>query len=184
MKILPHSDIDNFYVPCCIYFIYFHIFYFPWRFIPWITICLNWNLEFSIIGRSRYAIKKETFQFTVRDAVAVLNAQEYLITKKKRLRSRQKKLKACDLSSLTEFLPELKPPRQSKPAAECKLNSKSRQKQILKEGKRLSMVLNHQAFQADPLGSILNTTEHTTCCGGEAEEKNKQKRREEFEGKD
>ncbi|KAJ7013462.1 hypothetical protein NC653_003209 [Populus alba x Populus x berolinensis] len=90
----------------------------------------------------------------VRDAVAVLNAQEYLITKKNKLRSRQKKLKACDLSSLTEFLPELKSPRQSKPAAECKLNSKSRQKQILKDGKRLSMVLNHQAFQADPLGSI------------------------------
>ncbi|KAJ6965127.1 hypothetical protein NC652_003134 [Populus alba x Populus x berolinensis] len=159
MKILPHSDIDNFCVPCCIYFIYFHIFYFPWRFIPWITICLNWNLEFSIMGGQE-----------VRDAVAVLNAQEYLITKKNKLRSRQRKLKACDPSSLTEFLPELKPPRQSKPAAECKLNSKSRQKQILKEGKRLSMVPNHQAFQADPLDPFIDTTEHTTCCGGEAED--------------
>ncbi|XP_061956685.1 uncharacterized protein LOC133678405 [Populus nigra] len=155
MKILPHSDINNFCVPCCIYFIYFHIFYFPWRFIPWITICLSWNLEFSIMGRStRYAIKERNLPIhQVRDAVAILNAQE-LITKKNKLLSRQKKLKACDLSSLTEFLPALKPPRQSKPVAEFKLNSKTRQKLILKEGKRLSMVLNHQAFQADALGSI------------------------------
>ncbi|XP_011030407.1 PREDICTED: uncharacterized protein LOC105129864 isoform X2 [Populus euphratica] len=132
MKILPHSDIDNFCAPCYIYFIYFHIFHFPWRFS---TLDFNlFKLDLRIFNHGkvlkvRYKERNLPIH-QVRDAVADLNAQE-LITKKNKLRSRQKKLKACDLSSLTELLPELKPPRQSKPAAECKLNSKSRKKQIL-----------------------------------------------------
>uniref|UniRef100_A0A6N2KF30 Uncharacterized protein n=1 Tax=Salix viminalis TaxID=40686 RepID=A0A6N2KF30_SALVM len=71
-----------------------------------------------------------------------------------KLRSRQKKLKAHELSSLTEFLPELKPPRQSKPASEFKLNSKSRQK----------------LMRADPLGSI---HQHSQSTQPVAEEKPK-----------
>jgi len=54
--------------------------------------------------------------------------KQFLFIQKKKLRSRQKKLKAYDLSTLTEFLPELKSSQQSKPTAEFKLNSKSRQK--------------------------------------------------------
>lgn len=47
---------------------------------------------------------------------------------KKKLWSRQKKLKAYDLSSLSEFLPELKTLWQPSPAAQFKLNCKSMQK--------------------------------------------------------
>ena len=46
---------------------------------------------------------------------------------KKKLRSRQKKLKVYNLSSLSEFLPEMKV-RQQLTTAEFKLNCKSRQK--------------------------------------------------------
>ncbi|EEF28285.1 putative ribosome biogenesis protein slx9-like [Ricinus communis] len=97
--------------------------------------------------------KKVQFYTKVRDTIASLNAQKS-ITKKKKLRSREKKLKAYDLSSLTEFLPELRSPQQPTTAAELKLNCKSRQKLILKEGKQLSAVLNHPAFRSDPLGAI------------------------------
>ncbi|KDP47140.1 hypothetical protein JCGZ_22136 [Jatropha curcas] len=97
--------------------------------------------------------KKLQFYTKVRDTVASLNAQKS-INKKKKLRSRQKKLKAYDLSTLTEFLPELNAPKQPTPTSEFKLNCKSRQKLILKEAKQLSTVLNHPAFQSDPLEAI------------------------------
>lgn len=141
---------------------------------------MDCNFEPSVMGKSRQDAaskadrkfeKKVQFYSKVRDTVSVLTAQKS-ITKKKKLRSRQKKLKAYDLSTLTEFLPELKSPQQSKPAAEFKLNSKSRQKLILKEGKQLSMVLNHPAFQADPLGSI---HQHLLSTQPVAEEKPKKK---------
>ncbi|KAB5541303.1 hypothetical protein DKX38_014277 [Salix brachista] len=103
--------------------------------------------------------KKVQFYSKVRDTVSVLNAKKS-ITKKKKLRSRQKKLKAYDLSTLTDFLPELKSPQQSKPVDE------------LKEGKQLSVVLNHPAFQADPLGSI---HQHLLSTQPVAEEKPKKK---------
>ncbi|KAK8562890.1 hypothetical protein V6N13_018558 [Hibiscus sabdariffa] len=96
--------------------------------------------------------KKFQFYAKVRDTVASLTAKKD-ITKKK-LRSRQKKLKAYDLSALSEFLPELKASKQQTPANDFKLNCKSRQQLILKEGKQLSAVLEHPAFQADPLAAI------------------------------
>ncbi|KAF2318664.1 hypothetical protein GH714_009699 [Hevea brasiliensis] len=109
----------------------------------------------SMTKADRKFEKKLEFYAKVRDTVASLTAQKS-ITKKKKLRSRQKKLKAYDLSALTEFLPELtaSQKQQSTPAAEFKLNCKSRQKLILKEGKQLGTVLNHPAFQSDPLGAI------------------------------
>ncbi|KAK9990094.1 hypothetical protein SO802_025079 [Lithocarpus litseifolius] len=73
--------------------------------------------------------KKHQFYTEVRDTVAALSAQK-AIEKKKKLRSRQKKLKAYDLSSLSEFLPELKTLWQPSPAAQFKLNCKSMQKLI------------------------------------------------------
>ena len=55
-------------------------------------------------------------------------ANELIVShQKKKLRSRQKKLKAYDLSAMSEFLPELKAPKQPIPAAKFKLNCKSRQ---------------------------------------------------------
>lgn len=97
--------------------------------------------------------KKLQFYAKVRDTVSSLTAKKD-ITKKKKLRSRQKKLKAYDLSTLSEFLPELKAAKQPTAAADFKLNCKSRQQLILKEGKQLSAVLKHPAFQADPLAAI------------------------------
>ncbi|PON73965.1 ribosome biogenesis protein [Parasponia andersonii] len=107
-----------------------------------------------------------------------------MLYRKKKLRSRQKKLKAYDLSSLSEFLPKFKKSQQP-PPADWKLNCKSRQKLMsvcnhpfeglpfpfilllklvlssrihftvrLKEAKQLSTVLKHPAFQSDPLPSI------------------------------
>ncbi|XP_050147329.1 uncharacterized protein LOC126622598 [Malus sylvestris] len=66
--------------------------------------------------------------------------------KKKKFHIRRKKLNAYDISSLSEFLPDLKDSLELTPAAKFKL--------ILKEGKRLSALVNHPAFQADPLGAI------------------------------
>ncbi|KAK6282539.1 hypothetical protein POUND7_016364 [Theobroma cacao] len=121
--------------------------------------------------------KKLQFYSKVRDTVASLTAKKditkvidsYLQTllicgefanehvvsyQKKKLRSRQRKLKAYDLSALSEVLPELKAPKEPTPAAEFKLNCKSRKELILREGKQLSAVLKHPAFQADPLAAI------------------------------
>ncbi|OVA15904.1 hypothetical protein BVC80_1821g67 [Macleaya cordata] len=103
--------------------------------------------------------KKLEFYSKVRDTVASLGAKK-AIGKKKKLRSRQKKLKAYDLSSLTEFLPELKNPRQPAPT-NLKLNCKSRQKLVEKESERLKTVLSHPAFQSDPLAAIHQHLEST-----------------------
>lgn len=88
----------------------------------------------------------------VKQTVASLAAQK-AIAKKKKVSSRQKKLKAYDLSTLTEFLPNLKASQQPKPA-EFKLKSKTRKNLVLKEGNQLQAVLTHPAFQSDPLGAI------------------------------
>ncbi|OMO63287.1 hypothetical protein COLO4_32605 [Corchorus olitorius] len=111
------------------------------------------------------------FYGKVGDTVASLTAKKD-ITKKKKLRSRQRKLKAYDLAALTEFLPELQAPKQPTPAADFKLNCKSRKKLILREGKQLSAVQNHPAFQADPLAAIHQHLQNTQPV---SEEKPKKK---------
>ncbi|XP_010244257.1 PREDICTED: uncharacterized protein LOC104588134 isoform X2 [Nelumbo nucifera] len=103
--------------------------------------------------KNRKFEKKLQFYAKIRDMVASLHAKK-TISKKKKLRNRQKKLKAYDLSSLAEFLPELKAPRQPAPETNFKLNSKSRRKLVEKEGEQLRKVLNHPAFQTDPLSAI------------------------------
>ncbi|KAL4278249.1 hypothetical protein GQ457_03G003250 [Hibiscus cannabinus] len=50
--------------------------------------------------------------------------------------------------------PLLKASKLQTPASDFKLNCKSRQQLILKEGKQLTAVLEHPAFQADPLAAI------------------------------
>ncbi|XP_062092171.1 uncharacterized protein LOC133798018 isoform X2 [Humulus lupulus] len=97
----------------------------------------------------------------------------FVLLWKKKLRSRQKKLKPYDLSSLTEFLPELKNCQQPTPA-EFKLNCKSRKKLILKEAKQMSTVLNHPAFQLDPLAALAQHLESTQPV---IEEKPKKKKK-------
>ncbi|KAL9415209.1 hypothetical protein AB3S75_043481 [Citrus x aurantiifolia] len=114
--------------------------------------------------------KKLQFYSKVRDTVASLTAKK-AITKKKKLRSRQKKLKVYNLSTLSESLPELKAPRQPIPAADLKLNCKARQKLIVKEGKQLNTVLNHPAFQVDPLAAINQHLESTQPVSDEKPKK-------------
>ncbi|KAJ8538405.1 hypothetical protein K7X08_014945 [Anisodus acutangulus] len=94
--------------------------------------------------------KKLEFYAKVRQTVTSLAAQKSIA---KKVRSRQKILKAYDLSTLSEFLPDLNASQQPKPAA-FKLKSKTRQNLVLKEGNQLRAVINHPAFQSDPLGAI------------------------------
>lgn len=96
--------------------------------------------------------KKIQFYERVGETIATLNAQK-TITKKK-LRRRKRDLKAFDLTALSEFLPGLKTPKQKTSDTELKVNCKSRLKFVLKETKQMGTVLNHPAFQADPLGAI------------------------------
>ncbi|CAN4122244.1 unnamed protein product [Withania somnifera] len=113
--------------------------------------------------------KKLEFYAKVRHTVASLATQKTI--SKKKVRSRQKKLKAYDLSTLTEFLPELKGSPKPKPA-EFKLKSKTRKNLVLKEGNQLQAVINHPAFQSDPLGAI---HQHLQSTQPAAEEKPKRR---------
>ncbi|CAN6349292.1 unnamed protein product [Urochloa humidicola] len=94
--------------------------------------------------------KKLSFYSKVKDAVTSLNAKK-TISKKKNQSRRQKKLKAYDLSALSEFLPEPAAPEQK---TEAKLNCKSRQTLVLQEAAHLKAVLNNLQFQLDPFAAI------------------------------
>ncbi|PSS29311.1 Ribosome biogenesis protein slx9-like [Actinidia chinensis var. chinensis] len=118
--------------------------------------------------------KKLEFYAKVRDTVASLSAQK-AISKKTKVRSRKKKLKAYDLSTLSEFLPDLKAPRQQTPT-EFKLNSKSRQNLVLKEANQLKTVLSHPAFQLDPLAAIHQHLQSTQPVEDEKPERKNIKR--------
>ncbi|KAL8223839.1 hypothetical protein R6Q57_019314 [Mikania cordata] len=85
---------------------------------------------------------------------------EFYSSKKKKLRTRQKKLKAYNLSSLSEFLPDLESFKQV-PPADFKVTSKSRQKLVMKEANQLKTVLNNPTFQADPLAAIHQHLQNT-----------------------
>lgn len=113
--------------------------------------------------------KKLQFYAKVKDTVASLSARK-AINKKKRIRRRQKRSKAYNLSSLSEFLPELKAPRQQT-AADLKLNGKSRQKLVLHEGKQLKTVLSHPEFQKDLMAAIRQHLESTQPVMDEKPEK-------------
>lgn len=102
--------------------------------------------------------KKLQFYSKVRDSVTALTSQKSI--SKKKNRSRRKKLKAYDLSSLSEVLPELKSSQQKAPV-EVKLNSKTRHNLVLKESNQLKAVINHPAFQSDPLGAIYQHLQST-----------------------
>ncbi|KAF7009625.1 hypothetical protein CFC21_024139 [Triticum aestivum] len=96
--------------------------------------------------------KKLSFYTKVKDAVTSLQAKK-AISKKKKQRSRQKKLKlkAYDLSALSEFLPQTAGSQQQ---TEVKLNRKSKQALVQRESAQLNAVLNNPQFQLDPLAAI------------------------------
>ncbi|KAF5185503.1 ribosome biogenesis protein [Thalictrum thalictroides] len=104
--------------------------------------------------------KKLQFYAKVKDTVASLHAKKE-IGKKKKLNRRQRKLKAYDLTSLNEFLPELKDPGQQCEEKNLKLKNKTRQKLVEKEGKQLKAVLSNPVFQLDPLAAIHQHLERT-----------------------
>ncbi|XVF67521.1 hypothetical protein PTKIN_Ptkin10aG0128000 [Pterospermum kingtungense] len=100
--------------------------------------------------------KKAQFHIKVGDTAVNMSAKKNIKKKKKKKkkrRSRRKKLKAFDLSALLDSLPELEAPRKPTPV-NLKLNCKSRQRIILKEGKQLCAVIKHPALQADSLAAI------------------------------
>ncbi|KAK1414517.1 hypothetical protein QVD17_30263 [Tagetes erecta] len=113
-------------------------------------------------GESKHADrkfeKKLEFYSKVRETVA-LGAQK-AIKKKKKLRTRQKKLKAYNLSSLAEFLPDVESSKQATPA-DFKVTSKSRQKLVMKESNQLKTVLDNPAFKADPLAALHQHLQNT-----------------------
>ncbi|KZV14617.1 ribosome biogenesis protein slx9-like [Dorcoceras hygrometricum] len=93
--------------------------------------------------------KKLHFYESVRSSVA----RKAITKAKQKKRSRTKKMKVYDMSLLSEYLPELKAPQESRPT-EFKLNNKKRNSLVLKESNKLKTVINHPNFQSDPLGSI------------------------------
>ncbi|XP_057466188.1 uncharacterized protein LOC130755719 [Actinidia eriantha] len=132
--------------------------------------------------------KKLEFYAKFRDTIASLSAQKaiskvtysllkmkVLFYQKTKVRSRKKKLKAYDLSTLSEFLPALRAPRQQTPT-EFKLNSKSRQNLMLKEANQLKRVLSHPVFQLNPLAAIHQHFQSTQPVEDEKSEKKNVKR--------
>ncbi|KAG8368423.1 hypothetical protein BUALT_Bualt15G0043900 [Buddleja alternifolia] len=107
--------------------------------------------------------KKVHFYELVRSTVAQKTISK---EKQKSKRSQRRKLKAYDLSSLSEYLPELKDPSKPRPA-EFKLNSKTRNKLVLKEGNQLKTVINHPVFQSDPLAAIYQHLQNTQPASDE-----------------
>ncbi|XP_076919477.1 uncharacterized protein LOC143580284 [Bidens hawaiensis] len=101
--------------------------------------------------------KKLEFYSKVRETVA-LGAQKAI--KKKKLRTRQKKLKAYNLSSLAEFLPDIESSKKETPA-DFKVTTKSKQKRVMKETNQLKTVLSNPAFQADPLAALHQHLQNT-----------------------
>lgn len=118
--------------------------------------------------------KKVQFYESVRSSVV---HKAIAKEKQQKKRRRQKKIKAYDMSSLSEYLPELKALRKPRPT-EFKLNSKRRNSLVLKEGDQFKTVINHPYFQSDPLGSIFQHLLNTQPAMGE-----KPKRRDSKTGK-
>lgn len=104
--------------------------------------------------------KKRQFIEKIKDTAVSLNVKKS-IGKKTKPRSRQKKLKAYDLSSLSEFLPDLDASKKQTKETNLKLNSKSRLKLVQRESAQLKAVLNHPVFQIDPIAAIHQHLERT-----------------------
>ncbi|KAG9456883.1 hypothetical protein H6P81_001391 [Aristolochia fimbriata] len=103
-------------------------------------------------GRSKFE-KKLAFYSKVKETVTSLAVKKG-ISKKNKLRTRQKKLKAYDLSTLSEFLPDVKSVRSPPQDSDLKLNCKSRRRILEKESAILEAVLSHPVFKSDPISAI------------------------------
>ncbi|KAL3843902.1 hypothetical protein ACJIZ3_001305 [Penstemon smallii] len=101
--------------------------------------------------------KKVQFYEVVRSSVAQKTITK---EKKQKKRSRQRKLKAYDMSALSNYLPELKAPSESRPA-EFKLNCKNRNKLLLREDNHMKTVISDPVFQSDPLSAIYQHLQST-----------------------
>ncbi|KAG0531827.1 hypothetical protein BDA96_04G055500 [Sorghum bicolor] len=105
------------------------------------------------------------------------------ISKKNTQSRRQKKLKAYDLSALSEFLPE---PAALEQKTEAKLNCKSRQTLVLQEAAHLKAVLDNLQFQLDPFAVIhqhLLATQPPAAAKGDAMRQGKDSKKEKRRGK-
>ncbi|CAL0300342.1 unnamed protein product [Lupinus luteus] len=98
--------------------------------------------------------KKVQFYSKVKDAASTLSAQKSITKKSRQQRRQSKKLKAYNLSTLLDFLPEFEASQKPAPQDSIKLTCKSRKKILLEEGERLSKVHNHPDFQSDPISAI------------------------------
>lgn len=105
--------------------------------------------------------KRLQFHAKVKDATTSLSATKIIDKKKRRPGSRQRKLKVYDLSSLSEFLPDINAVKKPADTTSTKLNCKSRQKLVKKETALMNAVLNNPAFQLDPIASIQQHLENT-----------------------
>ncbi|XP_049935535.1 uncharacterized protein LOC116261112 isoform X2 [Nymphaea colorata] len=97
----------------------------------------------------------------IRDTFVSLSAAKAIV-KKKRHRGHRRNQKAYDLSALAEFLPEVSSSRVPTPTT-SKLKCKSKQKLVEKEAKQLRAVLDHSAFQSDPVSAIQEHLKSTIC---------------------
>ncbi|KAL4184628.1 hypothetical protein AMTRI_Chr10g2050 [Amborella trichopoda] len=105
--------------------------------------------------------KKLKFYTSVKDTVVALAAKK-AINKKRRTRSRQRKAKTYDLSSLAEFLPNLDDLKQPDPhPLKLKVDCKNRRKLLEKEHGQFRAVLDHPAFQSDPIAAVYQHLEKT-----------------------
>lgn len=103
--------------------------------------------------------KKLNFIAKITESITSLGAKK-TISKKKRLRSRQKKLKPYDLSVLSDFLPDPALKNASR-TTKFKVNCKNRQKLVQRETEVLRSVHYHPVFQADPIAAIQRHLEQT-----------------------
>ncbi|ONK60425.1 uncharacterized protein A4U43_C08F18330 [Asparagus officinalis] len=101
--------------------------------------------------------KKLNFHAKVKDASVNLGPKKAI--NKTKLRSRQRKLKAYNLSALSEFLPDIEQPAVG--TTNLKLNCKSRQKLVQRESAQMKAVLNNPVFQMDPILAIQHHLERT-----------------------
>ncbi|KAK1298868.1 hypothetical protein QJS10_CPB14g01146 [Acorus calamus] len=123
---------------------------------------MRWRLTSALVARNDLFVVEGVHRRTdhtlkIKIFLEVQSAnliRKLAFMQKSKLRSRHKKVKAYDLSSLSEFLPSLDALRKPSRPTEFKLNSKSRKKLVVKEARQLKAVLNNETFKLDSLAAI------------------------------
>ncbi|MQM09161.1 hypothetical protein Taro_042024 [Colocasia esculenta] len=96
----------------------------------WNVIVVTWSDTGKASRRIVKFEKAKQFYEKVKSTVGASLAAKKTISKSKRNRSRQKKLKAYDLSSFTDVIPDVNVPTPQPDATNLKLNCKSRKKLV------------------------------------------------------